>query len=234
MDTSQPSIQEIPKWVRRYAQNRTAPLLIWMVCFILLGVAIGGSSYLAGMAYRSGRHALFGVSLAVLILSCGATIWFSIPKWGGRWIEGLGKRYYALEGEVELACPKKPRGARIYVIVFGLCQAAAIAAGLMGWLSMRYFQPVTALYFVPFATLIFLLQRPKVGYIALLWPALYAIHAILVVAGAPIVFEGQAENLNIIIPVIGYGLLTAIIGHIYNRYALSRLKRLAGGADSHV
>lgn len=231
MGTSGSSVQEIPKWVRRYAQNRTAPLLIWMVCFILLGLAIGGSSYLAGMAYRSGKHGLFGVSFAVLILACGATIWFSIPKCGGRWIEGLGKRYYAPEGEVELACPRKPRGARVLVIVFGLCQAAAIAAGLMGWLSMRYFQPVTALYFVPFAIFLFLLQRPRIGYIALLWPALYAIHAILV---APIVFEGRAEDLNIIIPVIGYGLLTAVIGHTYNRYALSRLKRLAGGADPHV
>jgi hypothetical protein len=229
MNVSESSVQEIPKWVRRYAQNRTAPVLIWMVCFILLSVGIGGSSYLGGMAYRGGRHGLFGVSLAVLILSCGATIWFSIPKWGGQWIQRLGERYYAPEGEIELTCPKKPpRGARAYVIVFVLCQVAAIAAGLMGWLSMRYFQPVTALYFVPFATLVVLLERPRIGYIALLWPALYAIHAILVVAGAPIVFEGRAEALNVAIPMMGYGILTAIIGHIYNRYALWRLKRLAG------
>jgi hypothetical protein len=188
------------------------------------------------LAYRTGRHGLLGASLAALILSSGATIWFSSPKYGGKWIERLAKRYYAPEGEIELVCPQKPpRGACVaFLAVFVLCQVATVTAGVMGWFNIRYLQPVTALYIVPLVTLLYLVQRPRVGYIALLWPALYAIHAILIVAGAPIVFEGRAETLNMAIPVMGYGMLTAIIGHIYSRYALSRLKRLAGGADSHV
>jgi hypothetical protein len=38
------------------------------------------------------------------------------------------------------------------------------------------------------------------------------------------------------IPVFGYGLLTALIAHVYSRVALRRLRRTAGGGiqDEHA
>jgi hypothetical protein len=69
-------------------------------------------------------------------------------------------------------------------------------------------------------------MRPMVGYAALLWPALYAAHAILIVAGAPIVFSSPWDSLNMVVPTIGYGLLAALVGHFYSRVALRRLKSL--------
>ena len=61
----------------------------------------------------------------------------------------------------------------------------------------------------------------------LLWPGLYALHAILIVAGAPIVFTGAWEGLNMLLPVAGYGLLAGLAGHIYSRFALRKLKDAA-------
>ena len=60
----------------------------------------------------------------------------------------------------------------------------------------------------------------------LIWPTLYTIHAILIVAGVPIVFseESGLVSLNMFIPTFGYGLLTFIIIYIYSRYALKKLK----------
>jgi hypothetical protein len=87
-------------------------------------------------------------------------------------------------------------------------------------------QPISALYCVPFLVCLWFLQRPLLGNMALLWPALIAIHAILIVAGAPILFSGRWEGLNMLIPIFGYGMLTGILSHLYSRVALRRLKRL--------
>lgn len=57
-------------------------------------------------------------------------------------------------------------------------------------------------------------MRPTLGPIYLLWPTLYGIHAILVVAGTPIQFEGQWASLNLLIPTIGYGMLTGLVGFL--------------------
>ena len=71
-------------------------------------------------------------------------------------------------------------------------------------------------------------MRPAVGGpIMLLWPALYALHAILILAGVPILFSGHWDALNMLIPTVGYGLLTGLIAHVYSRFALWKLRRIA-------
>jgi hypothetical protein len=60
----------------------------------------------------------------------------------------------------------------------------------------------------------------------LLWALLYTLHALLILAGAPIVFHGKWWNLNLALPVFGYGILSLLAGHIYSRVALRRLRRL--------
>ena len=63
------------------------------------------------------------------------------------------------------------------------------------------------------------------GPIFLLQPVLYAIHAILILAGVPLFFTGSiGPSLNLALPYIVYGLVPFIVGHIYSRYALKKLK----------
>ncbi len=62
----------------------------------------------------------------------------------------------------------------------------------------------------------------------LLWPTLYALHALLIVCGVPIVWSPPWDGLNMLIPVAGYGLLSGLVGHLYSRFALRKVKRLAG------
>ncbi|GAI06202.1 unnamed protein product, partial [marine sediment metagenome] len=98
---------------------------------------------------------------------------------------------------------------------------------MVGYIAFKYQQPLMALYFVPaFVFEYFLLLRPKVGPLVLLWPILYAIHAILIVAGVPIFFTGNLGILNMPVPLIGYAFLAYVIGHLYSRYALKKLKGL--------
>jgi hypothetical protein len=97
---------------------------------------------------------------------------------------------------------------------------------LSGLIRPGLMQPVSALYLVPFLTFLVLVQRPRSTYVWLIWPALYTAHAISILAGAP-VFTGRWDAMNLLLPSLGYGLLTAMIAQLYSSYALARLKRLA-------
>ena len=113
------------------------------------------------------------------------------------------------------------------VVGFGACVTASVVLGMLGYIPDQYMQPVSALYAVPFLVLLIVLKRPAGVPVMLLWPALYALHAILIMAGAPILFTGKWDGLNMLIPAAGYGILTGLVGHAYNRFALHRLRRLA-------
>jgi hypothetical protein len=226
-------LKEIPKWTRKYAQNRTLTNLANMGIFMLFFMGIAGSSLLAGIAARTGHLILFWVCTVVLFAVSILLFYVSIPKLGGikiwRWID---QRIYGREGIASIPQPESMKKNEwmgyAAAIVFGTCVMGTVFLGGRGYFTMEYMQPISALYLVPFLVFLYLWQRPRVGAISLLWPILYAVHAILIVAGVPILFKGEiGVPLNMLLPVFGYGLLTFIIGHIYSRYALKKLKDTA-------
>ena len=108
------------------------------------------------------------------------------------------------------------------------------------WLPPQYWQPLTALLWVPLLS--YGIVRPMRGEPAssrllLLWPALYGLHAVLIMAGLPIYVTGEypvLANYGLSPPVLanyglflGYGVIAALVAHIYSRYALRRLRTLA-------
>jgi hypothetical protein len=222
--------QQMQRWVRRYAQNRSLPVAVFLVVFALLSCAISVPSYWGGKAYREGNTTLLVICVSVLIPALVATIYLSIPRWGGRRLQRLAERLYAREGQVTVA----PRGGKRPLVMvalgvaFGLCVVGSVFLGLLGYLPTgKYMQPISAIYVVPFLVALHFLMRPAVGHIAMLWPALYALHAVSIVAGAPIVFTGQWDSLNMLVPTVGYGILTALVGHAYSRWALHNARTLA-------
>jgi len=222
--------RELSRWVRLYAQNRSLPMVASLVIFVVFSVAIGGGSYLAGAAYLTGHMVLFAACIVELVFVIAALIYVSVPQWGGKRMEQLAKRLYAKEGQVAVATTQvagRRRAGLLLGLVFGACIVASLILGLLGYIPHKYMQPVSALYVVPFLVVLNVLMRPAVGWLMVLWPALYALHAILIVAGAPILFTGEWDGLNMLIPVAGYGLLAGLVAHIYSRFALHRVKRLA-------
>ena len=223
--------KEIPKWTRKYAQNRTFPVLIALAINLCLFAGIAIPSYFGGKAYRSGNLVLFWICIFVLAVAMISLAFFCVPKWGGKFIERISRRLYNREGNVLLSVPetikKKQWVGYVVAMVFGSCVFISVILGLLGYLSIKYMQPVSALYVVPFLVFLYLWQRPIISPLALLWPTLYAIHAILVVAGVPIQFDRPWTALNILIPIAGYGILCALLGHFYSRYALKKLKSAA-------
>jgi hypothetical protein len=225
-------LKEIPKWTRKYAQNRTFSCLISLVIFLCLYAGISIPSYFGGNAYRAGNMVLFWICIFITVVAMIALVFFSVPKWGGKFIERISQRLYGCEGNVSIPEPeamkKKKWLGYVVGMLFCLCVTSSVFLGKI-YIPIEYMQPVSALYVVPFMVFLYFWQRPKVGSLMLLWPALYAIHAILIVAGVPIVFaeESQYVSLNMFIPTFGYGILTSVIGHIYSRYALKKLKTAA-------
>lgn len=229
LENSQDS-RRISKWARRYAQNRSLGVVVGLVIFLVLVFAIAVPSYFGGSAYRSGQWLLFWGCLAILAAAMVALVCFSMPWWGGKIIDRIVKRLYAGEGTAQVgpACTRRPRWlGGILGATFGTCILAAVVLGLLGFLPERYMQPISAIYTVPFLVGLWLLIRPSAGPIFLLWPALYALHAVLILAGVPILFSGRWGGLNMLIPTAGYGLLTGMVSHLYSRFALRRLRSMA-------
>ena len=221
--------REISKWTRVYAQNRSLPFIVFMLLFLFLSVAIGGGSYLAGAAYLKGNIPLFAVCIGLLVVAMAAVIYFSTP-WGGKRMDQMSERLYSKEGRVVLASSHTAGQRRLVAFAglgFGLCILASVILGMLGYIPDKYMQPVSAIYCVPFMVILGIVMRPAGGWLMFLWPVLYALHAILIGAGVPILFAGKWDGLNMLSPTAGYGLLSGLACHIYSRFALRKLKHLA-------
>jgi hypothetical protein len=228
-EISNQKIREIPIWARRYAQNRTLGVIVGLIVFCAGAGVFAGLGLLIGHAWQTGNTVLMAVW--GLVTAAFATFWLWFSFFGAhRFIAAAVERIYAREGQAAAGPAPEAFPVRMALpvaFVFMFCVLASVVLGLLGLLPIRLMQPVSALYCVPFMLYLAVIQPRTGSPFMLLWPALYALHAVLLVAGAPIYFDGPYVGLNMLIPVAGYGLLAALAGHIYSRYALSRLKAAA-------
>jgi len=242
-DQNTEKLKEIPKWTRKYAQNRMLTPIVLIVMLMLFSMFIAGlvgfPLALAAIGFWKGNMILGCVGIAVLVAVLVAILKFYIfifAKFGGKnrgLIDQLiEQRIYSQEGTASIPLPKitkKMRG--LDYLVGAICLIYMLGVNhlcIMGYIAFKYAQPLSALCFVPaFVFEYFFLLRPKVGPLVLICPILYAIHAILIVAGVPIFFTGYMRFWNMFIPFFGYFLLVYAIGPIYSRYALIKLKTAA-------
>ena len=226
--------KEIAGLTRTYAQNRSLGVVVALLVFTALSAGISILSHAGGVAYREGNQLLFWTCMAALVPVLSAVVYISVPKWGGRRLGALTGHLYR-EGNVSIAVPKqrgRKRIALVLGIVFGGCVIGSVLLGFFGQLSPKFMQPISAVFVVPFLVGLTVLMRPAVSYVSLLWPVLYGLHAILIVAGVPIAFTGRWESLNIVLPMVGYGVLSALVGHACNRHAFFKLKQIMRSNDT--
>jgi len=228
-------LREIPKWARRYAQNRALPVVVFLVIFAVESCVFGGLFLLTVWAYVEDKRVLAAASMLVLCGSVVWLLWFGFIG-GDRIIRSITERLYQGDGGVSVgACAGigESKGPPLLVVfVFMFCALASVGLGLLGFLPIRYMQPVSALYVVPFLCYLGMKMR-RIGAgspFMFLWPGLYGIHAILDVAGVPVRFWGDFHALDILAPMIGYGLIATLAAHIYGRVALRRLRALAASS----
>ena len=230
-------IRDIPTWARRYAQNRTLAVVVTLILFLGGFLAIHGVSYLLGRAYRAGDQPLSAVLLVLLGAVLILVVWF-ISRGGAATMRRITEgALYRSEGTARIgpspAGAARPASSQACLegLLFVFCVIAAVRMGLIGFLPGRDVHAASPLYVVPFIFYLWARLRWVWSPFMLLWPVLYGLHAILLVAGVPIHFGGRYEGLNMLVPMVGYGLVAAVAGHIYSRIALRRLRRLAASPD---
>ncbi|HOZ45457.1 MAG TPA: hypothetical protein PLO37_03460 [Candidatus Hydrogenedentes bacterium] len=222
--------REIAKWAGRYAKNRTIPFLIQWICIVMLGVFIAAVVFLTLRAYRSENVLWILLCAAGIVGMIVAMAWFIVPKWGGDRIYRISQWIYGEEGYAAyLGGSGESIKASSWVYAAGIGLAAYHLLGVLliagRYLPFQYTQPFSALYMVPFFIAMTITQR--LGFWAFIWPVLYGLHAVLILLGVPIRFtDVNLEILNMIVPVFGYGLVAILVGHLFSRYALHRLKAL--------
>ncbi len=237
-------LKEIPKWTRKYAQNRTLTIMVLlgmiMLFSMLVAFLLGFSLPLAVTGFRKGNIILGCVGIAVLVAVLAGVVVFLIiflSKFGGKnrglIYQKIDKRIYAKEGTATVPEPKSSKKKIcleiVSAVIFFICFFGSWYLAIKGYIAYKYLQPVSVLYLVPFVVCgWYFWQSPRMGPIYLLYPILYTIHAILIVAGVPLFFTSETFCIfSICLPAIGYGFLPFIIGHIYSRYALKKLKAAA-------
>ena len=232
-------LKEIPKWTRKYAQNRTLTFIaiIALCCLFSMVFAVFCSFPLgfALRAFRKGNMVSGGIGIAVLVIALVAMVIFYIyifRKFGGK-NKGLldqiiDRKMYGEEGFASTAQPQLSKKRKIVDAVTGIafmvCLIGTTYLAMEGHISIKYHLPVMALFVVPFGVYQYFTLQSRFGPLLLLYPILFAIHALLVFAGLPIFFTGSfAVPLNMLLTLI-YNLLAFIIAHLYSRYALKKLK----------
>jgi hypothetical protein len=222
--------RQIAKWAERYARSRTLPFLVQWVFIVVLVILIGTLADVTFRAYQAHRPILLKICMAAIAIATVALTWFSASKWGSGLIWRISQRLYGKEGYAEYSGGGRSQAMRsawwIRLVALGLAIYHLVLALLVGmrYLSVEHLQPWSALYMVPFLAVMVVAQR--LGFWAWVWPALYALHAVAILAGAPH-FRGQWFALDVLVPIFGYGLLSMVIGHFYSRYAFRKLKALA-------
>ena len=221
-------VREMPKWVSRYAHNRTLSVLALLGLNLLAIAVIGESSTLAGREGQAGHKAAALALCAVSLAACVAWIWLVLVLLrSGR---ALSDRLYDAEGIAVAATKPCGRSSvdRVVPIAFGLCVALSVAAGFAFESASRYMVPIMTTYMVPFLLYIWARQGGMAAPFMLLWPGLLLIHAVLALAGVH-PFSGEPNSVSILVPIVGYGAIAALASHVYSRVALRRLRSLARG-----
>jgi hypothetical protein len=232
-------LKEIPKWTRRYAQNRTLTILVLSVMTMLFGMFFAllfvFPFTLAVAGFSKGNIILGCVGIAVLVALFVAyfkCLFIFIRKYGGKNRGLIGQRIdqwiYGREGMTSVPMPEatkiKKRLGLTVAIVWWFLFMGTMCLGMVNFIPAKYVQPISALYMVPWFVLVYFLQRPRVGPLFLICPILYTIHTLLILAGVPIFFTGGWCGFSIVIPFFGYTFLAYAIAHLYSRYALKKLR----------
>ncbi len=210
-------LKEIPKLARRYAESRTAPLIIFSLIFILL---FGGAS-LGVYCLLKGKLVL---AVIMMVLYVAGFLYFVIT-----W-DRHETRYFTKTGIPQSQSVQQIR--KFLPLPLILFVVICVIMELRGVFPPYLRVPISAVYVCPL--LIFANWRWGRGsFIGYLWAALYGGWAIAILFKVPVLTfsEGGIRQLNpgdemyLAVPVTG--LITGLIAYIYSRYALKKLKKAA-------
>jgi hypothetical protein len=221
-------LHETVRWSRTYAQNRSLPVLLYLIAYGGLFVLMSALAACGGMAAKAGHPVLGMIAGAAFLAVYGALLFFLFSKRGRRWVEELLQLPYRKEGEVRIESQRRKAHPRLGYVAGALFGTFVFGSVLLGnHFPIALMQPISAVYCVPFMVFLWWWQRPQSSWFMLLWPLLYAAHALLLISPVPIPKGDEWATMHLVGAMCGYGILAAGLSHLYSRYALRRLQRIS-------
>lgn len=240
MDQNKEQLRDIPKWTRRYVQNRNMTMITGIVAGLLIALA---NTFVFAILFviKSTVFNKTNISLLALLIITSAVlliVFFILA------LKFLGKKrlrldlliekwVYKREGTVSMPDIESSRkkkwigiaGTIVWTILF----LGTMYFGIKDLIPAKYILPISAIYSVPYYILSwYFWQRPKAGPLTLISPILYTIHAVLILIGVPIFFTGEfGAILNLGLFMTLYNFLGYMISLFYSRYALKKLKAIS-------
>jgi len=220
--SNEEDLQKVNKLMRNYSTNRPHTAIVSLIIFGFLFFSMFGLSTFIGKS-----NSLIIIIPAVLFLTCISIglIFFSIPKYNRQLLSYITLTIFKKEGIVNnqiLISPAKKKIMAISAGIFIICVPLNVLLGFFNLYDPRYMQPISAIYVVPFMLVIIFFTHP-IAKINLIWPILYAVHAVLTIFKIPVFFDSQYLLLNMS-SIFIYGLFTLLISFFVGQINLQKLK----------
>ena len=204
-------LKEIPKWARRYAENRTLPQIV----FHLIYLSFGGVVFLSVYCFLQRWFILASILMGIYVVGFICILIFG---------DYSKDRYFTKSGIPESESVQQIK--KFLPLPLIVCIAVQMIMEIRGVFPEHLRMPISAVCVCPL--LIFVNWRWARGsFIGYLWAALYGGWAIAILFKVPVLTfpERFAGNEMIAVPVTGA--ITGVVAYIYSRHALKKLKAAA-------
>ena len=211
-------LENLGHLVDRYAQSRSLPLLIPLAMMVFNVVLLVGIVKL-GLVYGVwiGQNAILIIVILVILWTFLSSTWVV-----GKLLARYGGCFYKKEGAIELQKEKVP----IWLwLVFITTFVSPILLNAFWVLPARWGLTITLIsygIFVPY-----LCKKYKEMVLGIALGVLSLIGAAATAIGVPPPFvKEHSYFVPLMIYIVGSGLITAVVVHIYNRRILRKIKEL--------
>jgi len=209
-------LENLGQLVDRYAQSRSLGLLIPLSIMAINALLLIGSIELALWKPEARWTGVIFWSVA---------LWVPVSIWVCyKLVVRYGDRFYAKDGKVEL---RQEKTSALAFIVFVLAFLGATVLGAVGVIPIRW-----ALTLALTSAGLFVLysgKKEKQAPLYIVWSSLLLIEAVVTAAGLPTPFAGKGYLYSLfavlLTYIVGAGLITLLVVHIYNRKILRKIKQ---------
>jgi len=205
-------LENLGRLVDRYAQSRSLGLAVPLVAVVIIAVLLAGLRELLSWKLAWWTIAIFFLVEAWILIG---SIWLCFKLW-----PKYGNFFYKRDGKIELEEERVPIWAwAAYAFTF-------IGPAVLNELEMLSVRWALAMALASLGIFVlYLANKHKETALGLVWGLLCLAEAVATAAGVPAPFVGMHSYFaSLMVYIIGAGLITMVVVHIYNRKVLRKIK----------
>jgi len=209
-------LEHLERLVGRYAQSRSLGLLILLPIIVFNAILLVATVEL-GPKYGAiiGKWGWWAISTVVFLWVLFSSLWLPFII-----LKRYGLSFYKKEGDIELEREKVP----IWTwVVYGVTFVGPAFLNVFNIMPVRWALTMSLASFGIF--ILYLGKKHKEIAVGVVYGLLCLVEAVATAAGVPPLFAGRHSYFaSLMTYIIGAGLITAVVVHIYNRKILHKIK----------